>query len=765
MKQAIFPFLQIGICTFGYFCGTSNTTLAQVIPDATVNTQVNQNGKVAEITGGETRGGNLFHSFQEFSLPTGNEAFFNNADTISNIFSRVTGGKISNIDGLIRANGNASLFLINPNGIVFGENAALNLGGSFYASTADSIIFSDDVEFSATNPKQPPLLTVNMPIGLSFGNNPGNIINRASTGDGLEVLEGNNISLIGGNVSVENGGIIFAPAGRIELGGLLKTGTVNFNNDGSLSFPDNVARGNVSLTDSSIVSVLADVGGSIGVNAANLEIASGSRFLGGIRAGKGSVDAQAGNIIIDATDSVLINGQGNSNITGILNNVNTNSLGNAGDINITTTSLTLKNKALIGLYSDGQGNAGNITINARDFVLFDNNAVITTGILSSASDNANAGDINITTGNLTLNNDANLYTLSDAVLGIGGDIVINATDSVSIIKNSGIGVSAAEGGSLTINAKNFELSSGSNIFAGIAPDIAREETQAGNIIINTSEDVLIDAASGETITTISNSNLGISNAGNVEISGRNISFINGAATTSFSNGAGNGGNITLTATENILFDGIFQKQTEDRLVYQVGGINNSLVILADNSVTNKTGIPGNVNVKAKNLTITNGAAIQSFVNGDADSGDINVDISNSINIDKSVEAITQDGTIQSSASGIQSIITRGGSGNSGDINVKTNELSITNGGNISTDNFGIGNAGDINITANSIDIDGQGVYTEFTNNNGENFKLANISSISSRILSSVDLFPDGIVAEGNGGNISLDTNSLSIANG
>ncbi len=183
---------------------------AQVTPDGTTNTTVNADGNDVTIQNGDRAGNNLFHSFQDFSVPNGGEAFFDNAADIANILSRVTGGNISNIDGLIRANGSANLFLINPAGIIFGNNARLDVGGSFYGSSASSILFEDG-EFSAADLENPPLLKINAPIGLGFRDNPGEIINRSDVENdsgenvGLEVLPDNNLAFIGGNINFEAG--------------------------------------------------------------------------------------------------------------------------------------------------------------------------------------------------------------------------------------------------------------------------------------------------------------------------------------------------------------------------------------------------------------------------------------------------------------------------------------------------------------------------------------------------------------------------------
>ena len=205
-----------------------STACAQITPDSSLGEEksvVNTNGNLDTINGGAIRDANLFHSFQEFNVGAGREAYFANPDGVDNIFSRVTGNNLSDIQGVLGVSGHANLYLINPNGILFGENARLDVGGSFLGSTADSILFPDGVAFSASD-WQPPILTIKAPIGLGIRARPAPIINRSfvinnSFTDfvGLEVLPGANLTLVGGDINFE-GGEATAPGGRVELGGL-----------------------------------------------------------------------------------------------------------------------------------------------------------------------------------------------------------------------------------------------------------------------------------------------------------------------------------------------------------------------------------------------------------------------------------------------------------------------------------------------------------------------------------------------------------------
>ncbi|MFK8186145.1 MAG: filamentous hemagglutinin N-terminal domain-containing protein, partial [Phormidesmis sp.] len=163
----------------GWF-GTGLTAQAQVVPDATLPAQsvvsTASTPGLQRVTGGTRLGKNLFHSFEQFSIPTGETVEFSNGLNVEIVFSRVTGGDRSILEGTLTSLGDADFFLLNPNGFVFGPNAQLNVGGSFVASSANAVEFSDGSRFSAVAPQATDLLSINTPVGLQYGAVPGEIL-------------------------------------------------------------------------------------------------------------------------------------------------------------------------------------------------------------------------------------------------------------------------------------------------------------------------------------------------------------------------------------------------------------------------------------------------------------------------------------------------------------------------------------------------------------------------------------------------------------
>ncbi|MEO0685295.1 MAG: filamentous hemagglutinin N-terminal domain-containing protein, partial [Cyanobacteria bacterium J06649_11] len=380
--------------------------LSQVTSDGTTNTTVSPSGNNFDILNGIKKGNNLFHSFEEFSIPTGGSATFNNSTNVENIINRVTGGNISNIDGLIKANGNANLFLINPAGIVFGENASLNIGGSFLGTTAESILFEDGFEFSAVNPQNEPLLTVSVPLGLQMGNNPGKIEVQGSGHQiifnpanfsfirdarpvGLQVPSGKTLALIGGDISLQ-GGNLTAEAGRIELGSVLESAKVELipTSDGFTIGYNGINKfGNINLSQAASVEVSGEGGGNVQLQGRKISLLEDSIIIAN------TLGRENGGLFsVKASESVEIIG---SDIpifpTAFSNTVEPGATGNTGNMTINTPQLTVTGASLIQTSTSGIGDGGDLNINT-DKLSISNGSQVSTGTFADG----NGGNLTIT---------------------------------------------------------------------------------------------------------------------------------------------------------------------------------------------------------------------------------------------------------------------------------------------------------------------------------------------------------------------------------
>ena len=660
-KQKIVGFLVV----LFYYLHFQGRVFAQLTPDTTLGGEssvitpgvIINRQPTDRIDRGASRGANLFHSFSEFNLNDGQRVYFASPTGIENIITRVTGANSSNILGTLGVDGSANLFLINPNGIVFGKNARLDVRGSFFASTASSLVFADGNQFSATTSQSPPLLTVSVPLGVQFGATPKPLEARGST---LEVASGKTLALMGGEVRLQ-GGKVAAPGGRIELGSVAGNSVVSLNpinNGWRLGYEGVQNFQDIQLSQGAVVNANGEGGGDIQVWARSLLLSEESS-LEALTLG-----AQPGGAIdINASQSVELTGTGTytkdlslfstglvrpSNLRNGLFTLSYGS-GSAGNVVINTPSFIARNGAFVATSTLGSGHGGDLTVNAPDNVELTTSALITG---SGLGDKGDAGDLTVNTGRLLVR-DYGVFGTTTLGTGRGGNLTVNASQSVELIGNNPI-----------------LLSSGARFLTGLF-----------------------------------SSSLAAGDAGDVRVTTQRLSVRDGAAIGASTAGKGQGGNITVTASEAVELIG----KSPDGLAQSA---------IAATAETGSTGIAGKLNVYTGQLTLQDEGRISVRSRGNGDAGNLTV-VADSIRLDNkgSIAAATQvageGGNITLQTHSLQlrdnSIVNaqageQGGSGDGGNVTINTDTLVALENSNI-TANAYLGAGGKVQIDTQGLFLD------------------------------------------------------------
>ncbi len=523
-----------------------------ITSDGSLDTTVTQNGNVFDITDGTRQGSNLFHSFDRFDVGTGDTARFTGPMSVTSILSRVTGGSASMIDGTLQSDiAGANLYLLNPNGVIFGANAALDVQGSFHVSTGDYIRLEDGGIFAVASSET--RLTIAFPVAFGFvSTSPAAI---TIDGSQLRVPGGKAISLIGGNITItgrDDGmssqtGRLDAPSGRINITSVASQGKVTTMPSESGQVLDVTSfehLGEIALTGS----VRLDVSGTL-ASSGTVTIRGGHLLIQQadiVAATSGVMDGAALGIDLQIRESIILAKEGV-----LRSHVNIFGSGRGGNINIKTAHLHLEGEVFSN--TEGPGNAGDITIYVETMMMKE--GFIGAGALGSPVNTGSAGEIIVRGETITLAQGAEIDS-STFNSGQGGAVTIEASSALLITgrndqgEPSGIFSQAqrmGDAGQIVIQSPVIQIDNGGMI---ATPTLVESEGKAGDIVID------VGHLSLQNSSRIDSSSIGTGNAGSVTIRGiggngtaaTTVTLTDNSTITTFAEQA-EAGNITISAAQ------------------------------------------------------------------------------------------------------------------------------------------------------------------------------------------------------------------------
>ena len=763
-----YPFIYLYLCTMstlrflfiylfaGLIAALALPVKAQITPDdtlsvesSTVTSGVVDGETVDLIEGGATRGGNLFHSFSDFNVDAGERVYFDSPASIESILGRVTGNSLSSINGLLGTTGDsdAALILMNPNGIVFGENAALDTQGAFTATTATGIQLGEDGLFSAVDPASDQLLSVD-PSALFF-----NGLASASSGiqvesaQNFQVAEGSTLSLVGEDVTISRSGIV-APDSQISVVAVGDAATAAIDENGKIALGEGANRGSILVENESFINVISSRGGSVTLVANDVQVLSGSQIFARVEPrlqppDLTAVDETANFVEIDATVTVRLSGAGTFLESSVLQGANSSLEG----VLISADSIEVSDGARVHSVTQGgsSASAGSLSLNADTNILIDN-AELYTEVVSE--DVVQGGSILLSGKNVNISGESTVLTFSIGN-GSGGDISLSG-DRIAITGSSDIATvnfGAGDAGDLSLEASGDIIVSGGRI----GSNAIQGSGQSGNILLTAGSLSLLGSTVATSASDTGNSgNILVSVDGFVKLENIPSSGLESEISTASSNGEQKGGNIEIAAA-NLVVEEDSQVASSTDGSSEAGNIllnisekvfvNGGNVI--SSSERDSIGDGGNIEIVTKNIEIVRGGFVTASTFGDGNAGDVSAQVSETVRLEGSRLIDTIFFGIISPPSSLSSLVGLGSQGDGGNIEIETTNLETLDGALITASTGGNGNAGSVSVNARET------VFVE---------GLA--GTTPGGIASTV-----GSLGSGNGGSIELVAADLEIRNG
>jgi filamentous hemagglutinin family protein len=668
--------------------------IAQVSADGTLETQVRQgDGLQWVVDGGSQVGGNLFHSFQTFSIPLGGEVWFDSPAAVTRILGRVTGGTVSRLEGMLRANGTADVFLLNPAGILIGPEARLAIGGAFVGTTATAVQFADGSWFGtgAIATGVPPLLTQSAPVGLQFGATVGAIeMIGPRTGPGISAEQG-----LGSDLGA-------VPAQRLDADALAAAIATE------QQFLDNPAGLRVAPGQT-----IALVGGAVAISGGLLKAPSGQVVLASVDPGTELTLTPTYQIGDPIGDLPLGDRVGDPPLGDRVDD----SITNRPHFSARGGQLSLADRTVISTSGDGRGHIqlrggsvelgeqvqlrsttltavspvppmtaanGGITVWADRLTLAPGSQLVA-GTLSAGA----GGRLSLEAGAIAAHHSqlsANTFST-----GAAGDLSLRATGSLDLV---GTGVSsrvfgAGDGGAVMLAGESVSLRQGAQVDVSTsgAGNAGAIQVQARDRLILTGAG--LDGQRSGIFSTVDNL-FATGAAGEISLRARQIHIREGARVDSGTVAVGDAGSVRLRAEDGVWIDG----GTEPWRSPPSG--------VASGVLPTATGDAGDVQIHARTIAITGGAQVESPTAGSGQGGRVELVASDWIHVEGTA-ANPRDSRSAVLTSSLESLLGPGG-GAAGDVLVRSPWIRVRHGAVIDSSTFDRGNAGSVTVWADRLDL-------------------------------------------------------------
>lgn len=771
------------------------------------------------ITGGAIAGTNLFHSFETFSPETAYTLFNLNDssyDNINNIFSRVTGTTATHLNGYLQVTGGnrPSLFLLNPNGVLIGPGAAMDIPGSLFVSTAESLSFADNTTFSASDTTPNPLLTISAPVGLQFGSSAAPIaVNGRFTGvqnpqtgqydfsESFLFRPGSNVTLLGsaneGDGVVVNDAFFNIFSGQMQIGSVGENSSVEIDAEShNLTYASDTEFRDIQINRSlidvgSVIDGSAGGSGRISLQGRAIDLSSANLTSDNISSEDG------GSIELSASKSIEIE---DSRVTTALfpGLVFSNpqqpptlvpSTGAGGSITINTDELVVRPTTKIGADSYSLGDGGDVTITANKASFlgsFDPTLQIpSVRLVSNAFDEGNGGNLIIDADQLEVAGStfiaASTYSVVDpmnpmgAPAGDGGNVTLNVGDLI-VRDWAQIGTGTfgdGDSGNLEINAENFSFydytdSTVRHPFAQITTSVFGGSGRGGDLDINV--DGVARIAGDVVITASTYPSFGVPGALPSAVDGRggNLTFKVGSldlqdggqiGTGTF--GSGDSGSLEIEARTGVNIAGTGTVSTVDRAGNPISVIRSSGIFISTQNGSSGQG--GSLTMTTPLLSISRGGKLSAETAGTGDAGSLSIRAGEVAVSDLVVDAF-------GSPSGIVARVAASSSGNGGTLDITSDRLHVLNGGRITASTDGAGTAGNINIRSGSIEVEGisdDGLFNStIESRSSTEFGAGSVDLVGDRIrVTDQGTLSVSNLSGGDAGNIRLSANSVYLNNG